>query len=119
MNVSLHMSNCEQPVPLHCSTLNWRFTNRNIAFDSECRVLRNHSSASHQRVFLLPNTAKATPDALSFLAKAGRGRTVIEFEQDKNIFEQGDAADVVYYIHEGKIKLTVLSAQGKEAVVGI
>jgi CRP-like cAMP-binding protein len=68
---------------------------------------------------LLPNTAKAAPDALSFLAKAGRGRTVIEFEQDKNIFEQGDAADVVYYIHEGKIKLTVLSAQGKEAVVGI
>ena len=58
-------------------------------------------------------------DAQVFLAKMGRGKTILEFDKGQNVFEQGDAADTVYYIQKGRIKLTVLSDQGKEAVVGI
>src|ERR1700682_2645041 len=49
----------------------------------------------------------------------GGGKTILEFDKGQNVFEQGDVADTVYYIQKGKIKLTVLSDQGKEAVVGI
>jgi CRP/FNR family transcriptional regulator, cyclic AMP receptor protein len=58
-------------------------------------------------------------DAQVFLAKMGMGKTILEFEKGQNVFEQGDVADTVYYIQKGRIKLTVLSDQGKEAVVGI
>ena len=62
---------------------------------------------------------KDTFDAQIFLAKMGHGKTILEFDKGQNVFEQGDAADTVYYIQKGRIKLTVLSDQGKEAVVGI
>ena len=58
-------------------------------------------------------------DARAFLAKMGTGKTILEFAKGQNVFEQGDAAETVYYIQKGRIKLTVLSDQGKEAVVGI
>ena len=58
-------------------------------------------------------------DAKAFLAKVGAGKTILEFKKDENVFEQGDAADSVFYIQKGKIKLSVLSEQGKEAVVAI
>jgi CRP/FNR family transcriptional regulator, cyclic AMP receptor protein len=58
-------------------------------------------------------------DAQLFLAKMGEGKTILELEKNQNVFKQGDAADTVYYIQKGRIKLTVLSDQGKEAVVGI
>jgi CRP-like cAMP-binding protein len=58
-------------------------------------------------------------DAKAFLAKVGAGKTILEFKKDENVFEQGDAADNVFYIQKGKVKLTVLSEQGKEAVVAI
>ena len=58
-------------------------------------------------------------DAQVFLAKMGGGKTILEFDKGQNVFEQGDVADTVYYIQKGRIKLTVLSDQGKEAVVGI
>ena len=58
-------------------------------------------------------------DAKGFLAKAGAGKTVLEFRKNQNVFEQGDVADTVFYIQKGRVKLTVLSEQGKEAVVAI
>ena len=58
-------------------------------------------------------------DSQLFLAKMGEGKTILEFEKNQNVFKQGDAADTVYYIQKGRVKLTVLSDQGKEAVVGI
>src|ERR1700686_2853259 len=58
-------------------------------------------------------------DAKGFLAKVGAGKTILEFEKNQAVFEQGDVADTVFYIQKGRVKLTVLSAQGKEAVVGI
>jgi CRP-like cAMP-binding protein len=58
-------------------------------------------------------------DAQAYLAKVGIGKTILEFEKGQRIFEQGDVADAVYYLQQGKIKQAVLSDQGKEAVVGI
>ena len=58
-------------------------------------------------------------DAKGYLAKVGNGKTILEFRKDEHVFKQGDVADAVFYIHKGKVKLTVLSEQGKEAVVAI
>src|SRR6202051_3972666 len=58
-------------------------------------------------------------DPKNFLAKMGVGKQVLEFHKNQHVFEQGDVADTVFYIQEGKVKLTVLSEQGKEAVVAI
>jgi CRP/FNR family transcriptional regulator, cyclic AMP receptor protein len=58
-------------------------------------------------------------DVNDFLAKVGAGKAIIEFEKGENIFEQGAVADNVFYIQRGKVKIAVVSDQGKEAVVGI
>jgi CRP-like cAMP-binding protein len=58
-------------------------------------------------------------DARAFLAKVGAGKTILEFQKNRTVFEQGDLADTVFYIQKGRVKLTVLSEQGKEALVGI
>jgi CRP/FNR family cyclic AMP-dependent transcriptional regulator len=55
----------------------------------------------------------------AFLAKVGAGKTILEFQKNQHIFQQGEAADTVFYIQKGRVKLTVLSEQGKEAVVAI
>ena len=58
-------------------------------------------------------------DAKAFLAKVGAGKQVLEFRKNQRVFEQGDVADAVFYIQKGRVKLTVLSEQGKEAVIAI
>jgi CRP/FNR family cyclic AMP-dependent transcriptional regulator len=58
-------------------------------------------------------------DPKIFLAGTGKGRTLAEHAKNHTIFLQGDPADAVFYIHKGKIKLTVVSKQGKEAVVAL
>jgi len=58
-------------------------------------------------------------DAQVFLAKVGVGKAILEFHKNQKVFEQGETADTVFYIQTGKVKLTVLSEQGKEAVVAI
>jgi len=58
-------------------------------------------------------------DPSTFLAQAGAGRTVATFGKAGLIFSQGETADAVFYIQKGKIKLTVVSEQGKEAVVAV
>ena len=63
--------------------------------------------------------AKAVFEAQVFLANVGAGKTILEFEKNQNVFAQGDVADTVFYIQKGTVKLTVLSEQGKEAVVAI
>jgi len=64
-------------------------------------------------------SGKAAFEPKSFLAKVGDGKTISKYHKDQVVFSQGDVADAVYYIQKGKIKLTVVSKRGKEAVVGI
>ena len=58
-------------------------------------------------------------DPKVFLSKVNGGRAIHDYRKDKIVFRQGDPADAVFYIQKGKIKLTVVSERGKEAVVGI
>jgi CRP/FNR family cyclic AMP-dependent transcriptional regulator len=58
-------------------------------------------------------------DPKLFLAKVGEGRTIAEYSKDHMVFSQGDPANTVFYIQKGKIKLTVVSNAGKEAVIAI
>src|ERR1700681_4902697 len=58
-------------------------------------------------------------DPKMFLAKVGTGKTILEFRRNQNIFAQGDVAGTIFYIQRGRVKLTVLSEHGKEAVVAI
>jgi CRP-like cAMP-binding protein len=62
---------------------------------------------------------KPTFNPSDFLTKTGVGRTVSKFAKGARIFAQGGAADAVFYIQKGKAKITVVSAQGKEAVVAV
>ena len=58
-------------------------------------------------------------DPKEFLAKVGEGKTILEFRKDEVVFAQGDEANAVFYIQKGRVKVVVISEQGKEAVVGI
>jgi len=58
-------------------------------------------------------------DPKLFLAKVGKGRTISEYRKNQVIFSQGDHGDAVFYIHKGKVKLTVVSSAGKEAVIAL
>jgi CRP-like cAMP-binding protein len=58
-------------------------------------------------------------DPREFLATIGEGRKVVAVPKKQTVFTQGDAADAVFYIQQGKVKLTVVSKVGKEATLGI
>jgi CRP-like cAMP-binding protein len=62
---------------------------------------------------------KSPFDPKTFLSKMNGGQTVSDYRKNQIVFSQGDPADSVFYIHKGKAKITVLSEQGKEAVVAI
>ena len=55
----------------------------------------------------------------TFLATIGVGRKIVAVPKRQAIFTQGEAADAVFYIQEGKVRLTVVSKTGKEATIGI
>jgi CRP/FNR family transcriptional regulator, cyclic AMP receptor protein len=58
-------------------------------------------------------------DTKSFLARVGNGRSIGKYRRGQVVFSQGDLGDAVFYIQKGKAKLTVVSEQGKEAVIAI
>ncbi len=58
-------------------------------------------------------------DPKAFLATAGIGRTVRRYHSKQIIFSQGERADTVLYIQQGRVRLSVLSKQGKEATIAL
>ena len=58
-------------------------------------------------------------DPQEFLANAGVGRTIQNYRSKQTIFSQGKRADAVYYIREGRVRLSVVSKQGKEATIAL
>ncbi len=62
---------------------------------------------------------KGAFDPKEFLAKVGEGKTIVAYGKDDVVFAQGDAADTIYYVQKGRLKVVVISEQGKEAVVGM
>jgi CRP/FNR family cyclic AMP-dependent transcriptional regulator len=54
-----------------------------------------------------------------FLSNAGLGRTIVQFKPKRVLFLQGDSADSIFYLQTGRVKLTVVSENGKEATIAL
>jgi CRP-like cAMP-binding protein len=67
----------------------------------------------------MPNHTALAFDPSAFLSKIDDGKTTRAYRNKQVVFSQGDAADAVFFIESGKVKLTVVSTRGKEAVVGV
>jgi CRP/FNR family transcriptional regulator, cyclic AMP receptor protein len=65
----------------------------------------------------LKKTKETDFDIEAYLNSAGAGRRMIEVRRDQPFFSQGDPADCVFYLHKGRIKITVVSSGGKEATI--
>jgi len=81
-----------------------------------------HKTSFHHHGATEKENVLAHPGAFDpqvFLAKIGDGRTLGTCQKQHPIFTQGEAADAVFYIQDGQVKLTVVSAQGKEAVIAL
>ena len=62
---------------------------------------------------------KSAIDPKALLVSVGARRTTREYHESQTIFSQGDRADAVFFVHSGKIKVAVLSQQGKQAVIAL
>src|SRR5579859_7370066 len=88
------------------------------------RSSRRFPSARSAPIFGVEGHVMATKrrrsfDTKSFLARVGNGRSIGKYRKGQVVFSQGDPGDAVFYIQKGKAKLTVVSEQGKEAVIAI
>ena len=82
-------------------------------------VLPLKAKASRKNRAVLRERGTALFDPKDFLARIGKGRSIGKYRKGQIVFSQGDSADAVFYIQKGKAKLTVVSEQGKEAVIAI
>jgi CRP-like cAMP-binding protein len=73
----------------------------------------------HVREAMPSGVKKHTFDPAEYLARVGEGRTAVTLREGEPVFSQGDPADAVFYILKGKIKMAVVSKQGKEAILAI
>src|SRR6266850_4292164 len=67
----------------------------------------------------MKHKGKAPFDPKALVAAVPAGQTTSKFQKGDTVFEQGDPADAVFFVQQGKLKLTVLSAQGKQAVIAL
>lgn len=70
-------------------------------------------------VMTIARTQNTPFNSQKYLAEVGNGKTTLTVTKKQILFSQGDAADAVFYLVAGKVKLTVVSPQGKEAVVAM
>jgi len=71
------------------------------------------------RIDVRKRNRKPPFDPTVFLDTESVGRTISKYRKDQTVFSQGGSADAVFYIQKGKVKITVVSEQGKEAVVAV
>lgn len=91
----------------------------NLLLKSRYQVIMYDDRGSADEGIVLVKPAQSLFDPNAFLARDGLGKLISEPCRGDNVFVQGDIANAVFYIQKGKIKLTVVSEAGKEAVVGI
>jgi CRP-like cAMP-binding protein len=72
-----------------------------------------------KRIDVQKGKRKPPFDPKVFLDTENVGRTISQYRKDQKVFSQGNPADAVFYIQKGKVKITVVSERGKEAVVAI
>src|SRR5687767_13103946 len=85
-------------------------------------VRLGRGSGNGAGIAILPRTAvrkKSNFDAARFLAHPGLGKKIVELAKGTAVFAQGSTADAVFYVQKGRVKVTVVSKQGKEAVVAL
>ena len=89
--------------------------------NTQIGVKERHLALELSRMAISSLARKKSPEfnPNRFLATIGDGRTNLTFDKKLGIFAQGDAADAVFYIQEGKVKLTVVSKTGREATLGV
>jgi CRP/FNR family cyclic AMP-dependent transcriptional regulator len=83
-----------------------------------CRVHNFHIGVSRAERCMSSGKARSF-DPKAFLAQAGLGKTILQYPKNKAIFAQGDPSDAVFYIQDGRARLTVLSSRGKEATIAL
>src|SRR5579872_1529150 len=83
---------------------------RRVPGRSKFRLVKTLSTSRAKRLDFQPE---------AFLAKSGLGRTILDLKKGQTVFAQGDAANAVFYIQTGRIKLTVISKRGKEATIAL
>ena len=66
-----------------------------------------------------PKNGATAFDPEAFLAKAGVGKQVLHLEKNETTYAQGDAADAIFYVQKGQLRVTVTSASGKEATLAL
>jgi CRP-like cAMP-binding protein len=66
---------------------------------------------------LQPTNGDAVFDAKAFLARAGVGKRILNLKKNETAFAQGDPSDAMFYVQKGKLRVTVTSANGKEATI--
>ena len=66
-----------------------------------------------------PKNGDTVFDPETFLARAGLGRQVLSLKKNETAYAQGDAADAIFYVQKGQLRVTVTSANGKEATLGL
>ncbi len=67
----------------------------------------------------MPRSPVEAFDPKVLLTKVGQGKSKVTYRTKQTVFAQGDAADAVFYLESGRVKLTVVSTRGKEAVIGV
>jgi CRP-like cAMP-binding protein len=88
------------------------------------QIAPSHPVTVH-KTLVSPAESSTSPEPVAafdprlLLTKLAAGKTSREYQGDEFVFSQGDAADAVFYVQSGKVKLTVVSKRGKEAVVAI
>ena len=70
-----------------------------------------------QRAKPQPKNGETVFDAKAFLARAGLGRKILHLKKDQVAYVQGDPADAIFYVQEGRLRVAVTSADGKEATI--
>ena len=70
-----------------------------------------------QRAKPQPKNGETAFDAKAFLARAGLGRKIVHLKKGQVAYVQGDPADAIFYVQEGRLRVTVTSAEGKEATI--
>lgn len=95
----------------------WRADNAERLRVSSSRAFRRESQGGADIKVL--QKKRPSFDPRTFLSKAGLGRIIVHLRKTQIVFSQGDAADSVFYIQKGRVKLTVVSRSGKEATLAL
>src|SRR3989442_4533102 len=92
-------------------------------YDNWCRTKSSELCMPSPRRLPKREIRSLTPlrlfDPKEFLTNAGIGRTMHQYGAKQTVFLQGKPADAVYYIQEGRVRLSVVSKQGKEATIAL